>query len=236
MKAVFLHGFGADCLSWLGNQVALPEVEKIALDLRGHGKSLNDLQDGSIEDLALGVLDALGDGPPAMLVGHSLGGGVALWLAAHHPEKWTGLFLLAPLGLGKSIDMARLTRYPETENADEMMGFLEGLVADPSIMKPEFASYAISQLDEPGGRDALRKIVHNLPTSIETLVHLLPSVAETGLDVTVCWGAEDDVVRPDLARIEQIGTLIELPGVGHIVHVEAMKEINARLRKCFNLT
>jgi pyruvate dehydrogenase E2 component (dihydrolipoamide acetyltransferase) len=236
MRAVFLHGFGADCLSWLGNQAALPEVEKIALDLRGHGKSLGDLQDGSIEDLAHGVLDAVGDGPPAWLVGHSLGGGVALWLAAHYPERWKGLFLLAPLGLGKNVDMDRLKHYPEMENSDEMMRFLKGLVADPGIMKPEFAAYALSQLNEPGGRDALREIIEAMPASIETLLQLLPSVAETGLDVTVYWGTKDDVVRPDPARIEQVGALIELPEVGHVVHVEAMNEINAHLRQSFGLT
>ncbi len=212
MRAVFLHGFGADCLSWLGNQAALPEVEKVALDLRGHGKSLNDLHDGTIEDLARGVLDQLGDGPPAMLIGHSLGGGVALWLAAHHPEKWTELFLLAPLGLGKDVDMTRLERYPETENEAEMMRFLVGLVADPSIMKPEFAAYAMSQLAKTGGRDALRKIVKNLPASAETLVQLLPTVAATNLNATVFWGGEDTVVQPDPARVETIGTLVKLPG------------------------
>lgn len=236
MRAVFLHGFGADCLSWLGNQAALPEVDKLAPDLRGHGKSLAALQDGSIEDLARGVLDQIDDGPPAMLIGHSLGGGVALWLAAHCPERWAGLFLLAPLGLGKDVDMDRLKRYPETENDEEMMHFLEGLVADPSIMKPEFATYAMSQLEKPGGRDALRKIMDGLPASTETLGEVIPSIAETGLDVTVFWGDEDDVVRPEPAQVDKIGTLIELPKVGHVVHVEAMKEINTRLRQCFDLT
>lgn len=235
MKAVFLHGFGADCLSWLGNQTALPEVEKLVLDLRGHGRSLEDLRDGSIEDLARGVLDQLEDGPPAVLVGHSLGGGVALWLAAHYPEKWKSLFLLAPLGLGKDIDMARLAHYPETDNESDMLRFLESLVADPDIMKPEFATYAMSQLDRPGGREALRKIVRNLPKSAETLAQLLPSVADSGLDITVFWGDADNVVRPDQARIETIGTLVELSGVGHVIHVEAMKDINARLRENFDL-
>src|SRR5207245_376693 len=41
--------------------------------------------------------------PPALLLGHSLGGGVAMHLAMRHPELVRGLALIAPVGLGVSL-------------------------------------------------------------------------------------------------------------------------------------
>ena len=122
-RAVFLHGFGADRLSWLGSVSALTEVDCVTPDLPGHGTAVDALEDGTLEDLATGVLTRLPDGPPAWLVGHSLGGGVAMWLAANHPERWRGLVLFAPLGLGKDIDHARLQGYPDIADEDEMMAY-----------------------------------------------------------------------------------------------------------------
>ncbi len=51
---------------------------------------------------ALATLDAAGVGR-AVVVGHSFGGAVAAWLAAHHPERVTRLVLAAPAANGASL-------------------------------------------------------------------------------------------------------------------------------------
>ncbi|KAL3845701.1 hypothetical protein ACJIZ3_003104 [Penstemon smallii] len=84
-----LHGGGYSGLSFTLSASKIKEKARvIALDLRGHGKSStdNDL-DLSIETLCndvLAVLKAMfGDSPPAIvLVGHSMGGSVAIHVAA----------------------------------------------------------------------------------------------------------------------------------------------------------
>lgn len=225
-RAVFLHGFGADCLSWVGSVAALSGTQCITPDLPGHGTALGAISDGTMEDLATGVLDSLAPGPPAWLVGHSLGGGVALWLAAHHPERWQGLILLAPLGLGKSVAYDLLDAYPRIEDKPAMQDFLESLVYDKSLIKGEFADYALGQLNEKGGREALAKVAQALPDGAETVQSLLPRIKAAGLDTSVFWGMADKVVTADPGRIREVGRFFEMPKIGHIVHVEAMREIN----------
>ena len=229
-RAVFLHGFGADCLSWVGSVSALAGVTCITPDLPGHGTALDAINDGSMEDLATGVLSALPDSDPAWLVGHSLGGGVALWLAAHHPERWKGLILLAPLGLGKSVAFDLLDAYPRIEDKPAMQDFLESLVYDKSLIKGEFSRYALDQLNEDGGREALTKVATALRQGAETVQSLLPQIKATGLDISVFWGMADKVVTADPARIREVGRFFEMPKIGHIVHVEAMKEVNHFLK------
>ncbi len=72
----------------------------IALDRAGSGYSTRDpLQQGSLKEQAQGIadfIDALGLEKP-LLVGHSLGGAVALATALDHPGKVAGLALISPL-------------------------------------------------------------------------------------------------------------------------------------------
>jgi pimeloyl-ACP methyl ester carboxylesterase len=97
-SAVLVHGNGAHAHWWDPLVPALvPGWRLHAPDLRGHGESdwpeppayrLSDLG----EDLDA-VLDALGP-RPVVLVGHSMGGRIAVWVAARRPERVRALVLL----------------------------------------------------------------------------------------------------------------------------------------------
>jgi pimeloyl-ACP methyl ester carboxylesterase len=67
----------------------------ISYDARGYGQSAPPTGPFSQFDDAVAVLDRLGV-PSALLVGHSGGGGTAVSLALTHPERVTGLVLVAP--------------------------------------------------------------------------------------------------------------------------------------------
>jgi pimeloyl-ACP methyl ester carboxylesterase len=101
----FLHGLSSSSLSydWLP-----PEITEgrcvIKIDLRGHG--LSDRAPGTyvLERYGPDVAEILRTvaGRPAVLVGHSLGGCVAWWVAQNHPELVRAAFLEdPPLYLGE---------------------------------------------------------------------------------------------------------------------------------------
>eukprot|EP01037_Dinobryon_pediforme_P029371 gene29371-32981_t len=94
---LLLHGFGADRLSWTANVATLEgEGRVLALDLPGHGSSLAAVGGGTVDDLTTAVaaaLDGHGTGP-MHVVGHSLGGAVALMLAQARPDLVASLALL----------------------------------------------------------------------------------------------------------------------------------------------
>jgi pimeloyl-ACP methyl ester carboxylesterase len=126
----------------------------VAFDLRGHGRSARPSGGGaaSIETLAgdvAAVADACGLERFA-LVGHSLGGGVALAYAGAHPERVERLLLLDPIGDG--------TRMP----AEEVQAFLDRLDSDAYTSTIESYWEAIAGPD-PAVRERLLRDLRDTP-------------------------------------------------------------------------
>ncbi|HEX9083100.1 MAG TPA: alpha/beta hydrolase [Gemmatimonadaceae bacterium] len=94
---LLIHGAGMSARSWaLQIQGLSPSHQVLAMDLPGHGAS-DPIAEGSIEsytDAACSLLTMLGIGP-VFVAGHSLGGSVALALAARRPELVKGLVLIS---------------------------------------------------------------------------------------------------------------------------------------------
>ena len=104
---VFLHSLTGDAAHWQAQLEHLrPRHRAIAVELRGHGGSDappdGDYTIGSMADDVAAAVDALGLDRFA-LVGHSMGGGVALRYAGLHPERVGRLLLLDPIGDGSKL-------------------------------------------------------------------------------------------------------------------------------------
>ena len=103
---VLIHGMAASSATWSTVMPALAErFTVIAPDLLGHGDSEKPRGDYSLGAFASGVRDlllALGH-ERATVVGHSLGGGVAMQFAYQFPERCERLVLVSSGGLGDEV-------------------------------------------------------------------------------------------------------------------------------------
>jgi len=105
---VLIHGITSSSQTWRSVLPALAEhYTVIAPDLLGHGRSAKPRGDYSLGSYASGVRDlllALGH-PRATVVGHSLGGGIAMQLAYQFPERVERLALVSSGGLGREVNV-----------------------------------------------------------------------------------------------------------------------------------
>lgn len=108
---LLVHGITSNAATWRRAAAHLAEGHTvIAPDLPGHGESANPPGDYSLGAYAASLRDllALLDVPRVTLVGHSLGGGIALQSAYLFPELVERLVLVSSGGLG--IDVHLLLR------------------------------------------------------------------------------------------------------------------------------
>jgi pyruvate dehydrogenase E2 component (dihydrolipoamide acetyltransferase) len=234
----FLHGFGADRMSWAQQQVALAALAAtVAVDLPAHGESGNDVGEGtiaSLSEIVAGFLQAHSAGP-AHLVGHSLGGAIAIDLAHRYPGLVASLFLVAPAGLGRAIDPRFLADFMSMTTLDETEGVLERLVARPRLINRQMAARALDRLLRPGTRDGLQKIAAALATAAETLQPAIAAIGRSGLPRMVAWGEADRINPIDQPRVGDFGGDLSLmPGAGHLPQVENPSAVNAMLRRFYS--
>lgn len=100
---LLLHGAGGSRLDWPPNLRRLPNARVIAPDLTGHGRS-NPPVPESIEAFSQAIrhfMDELAL-PSAVLVGHSMGGAVAMQMALDAPQRVDGLVLI---GTGAKMEV-----------------------------------------------------------------------------------------------------------------------------------
>jgi pimeloyl-ACP methyl ester carboxylesterase len=104
-----LHGMAGTSETWEGViQRLQSRYTLIAPDLLGHGRSANTPGDYSLGSHATAIrdlLEALGV-KRATIVGHSLGGGVAMQFAYQFPERCERLVLVSSGGLGREVHVA----------------------------------------------------------------------------------------------------------------------------------
>jgi pimeloyl-ACP methyl ester carboxylesterase len=116
---LLVHGLAGTSATWDDLLVRLGDhLVVVAPDLPGHGLSAKPRQDYSLGAHANALRDLMvGLGiERATVVGHSLGGGVAMQFAYQHPERCERLVLVSSGGLGSDVSWAlRLLSLPGAE-------------------------------------------------------------------------------------------------------------------------
>ncbi|MDA8249035.1 MAG: acetoin dehydrogenase dihydrolipoyllysine-residue acetyltransferase subunit [Rhodospirillales bacterium] len=226
---VFIHGFGGDLSSWQMNQAALAAGRRaLALDLPGHGASAKSVPAGGIEGLAGVVavwLDAVGVAR-AHLVGHSLGGAVALALALRDPARVASLSLLAPAGFGPDINGGFIEAFRTANKRKSMRAAVELLFGDVRVITPELIEDLLRYKRLEGVQAALDKLAADcFPNGSQATV-LAGRVAELAMPWQVIWGAADRILPATQAEAAPAHQRHVLADAGHMVHMERANEVN----------
>jgi pimeloyl-ACP methyl ester carboxylesterase len=114
-RFVLVHGAFGRAACWdrvaPGLRAAGHDVE--AIDLPGHGDDPTPVAEVTLDRYAARVCEALADGPPAVLVGHSMGGMVITQAAARCPEQIVRLVYVAAFLPQDGQSLIDITQLPE---------------------------------------------------------------------------------------------------------------------------
>ena len=233
---LLIHGITSSSRTWRQVIPGLAEdFEVIAPDLLGHGRSGKPRGDYSLGAYASGLRDLLAvlDVEKVTVVGHSLGGGIAMQFAYQFPERLERLVLVDSGGLGEEVSM--VLRAATLPGAEVVLPLLFGPV-------PRTAGRTIGQvlgrlgvrasantrglvegLDSLGDAAARRAFVHTARSVIDPAGQRVDArdrlYLSRDVPTMLVWGEEDRIIP--LAHGRGAHELIPhsrlevFPGAGH---------------------
>ncbi|MFC1420332.1 alpha/beta fold hydrolase [Streptacidiphilus cavernicola] len=233
---LLIHGIGDSSATWAD---LIPGLARnftvIAPDLLGHGDSDKPRADYSVAAYANGMRDLLGvlGVERATLVGHSLGGGVAMQFAYQFPERTERLVLVSTGGVGREVNP--VLRAASLPGADLM---LSSLRLPTARLQSRLFVQLMRLFDTDLGRDApdLLNLVDALPdaTARSAFIRTLRAVVDwrgqvvtmldrcylvRGMPTMLLWGSRDSVLpvgHAHTAHLAMPGSRLEVfEGAGH---------------------
>lgn len=227
-----IHGFAADSTGWTPLERALPkDLPLLRLDLPSHGKSPR-RSIRNFAELARAVVvafDASG-ADQVHLVGHSLGGALALALADVRPRKVASLTLIAPSGLGAEIDAPTLNGIARASRVESLLPWLRRLTAQPDRLSDDYARAALRARTDPELRAAQLDLASALfPDDVQAF-DLTAALHRVTARTAVIWGRADRIIPWQHALAARGAMALHLlPDCGHIPHVDAPETVAAIL-------
>jgi pyruvate dehydrogenase E2 component (dihydrolipoamide acetyltransferase) len=226
---LFVHGFGADLNTWMFNQPALAESRRVvALDLPGHGGSTKTLDKAVHASSFAADLDrflvTLGV-ERVHLVGHSMGGAIALHFAGWQPDRVATLTLIASAELGSEINAAFIDGFVKAQRRREMQEVLALLVHNPALVSRQMVEDVLRYKRLDGVQAALEALAAEwFPGGVQRAgwADMLG-----GVPTQIIWGREDRIipVAHGEALIGKVPVHI-IEGAGHLPHMEKSGEVN----------
>jgi pimeloyl-ACP methyl ester carboxylesterase len=230
---VFLHYFGGSSRAWTEVVERLAkDFHCVAPDLRGFGSSNALPENCAVKDYADDVSDLISilTLENYVLIGHSMGGKIALAFAARKPKNLRSLILLAPSPPSPEP-------IKETEREKQLASHGNRCVATDTVCQA-----AGGRLP---GEIFARAIYDNLRTSESAWKWWLESgsredisseVKKINVPVLVAAGEQDEAMTPELLKTEIVrriknASLIVVPEVKHLLPLEAPEKIADLIRR-----
>lgn len=239
---LLIHGMASSSESW---RAVLPQLAKkyrvIAPDLLGHGQSdkprVGDYSLGAFAAWLRDLLDELGVGH-ATVVGHSLGGGVAMQFVYQHPDYVKRLVLISSGGLGSDVGLIlRLLSAPGAELVLPIIApkpvltvgnKLRSWLSSAGIQSPRGAEIwrSYSSLSDSATRQSFLRTLRSVVDYRGQAVSALSKLGlREHLPIMAIWGEQDDIIPVSHAyaahEARTDARLEILPDVGHFAQVEA---------------
>jgi pimeloyl-ACP methyl ester carboxylesterase len=233
---VLVHGITSSSRTWRSVMHGLAEEHTvIAPDLLGHGRSAKPRGDYSLGAYASGIRDLLAvlEVPRATVVGHSLGGGIAMQFAYQFPERLDRLVLVDSGGLGEEVSLAlRAATLPGAEvvlpllfgpvprTAGKAIGRVLGKVGLRASANTRGLLEGVESL---GGRDARRAFVHTARGVIDPRGQRVDArdrlYLSRDVPTMLIWGERDRIIPVHHGRgaheLMPHSRFEVLPGAGH---------------------
>ncbi|WP_394831598.1 alpha/beta hydrolase [Pendulispora rubella] len=209
---LFIHGIGDDSSTWLDVLASLAgDFTVIAPDLLGHGGSDKPRADYSVAAYASGMRDLLTilEIERVNIVGHSLGGGIAMQFAYQFPEMCERIVLVGTGGLGPAVHpLLRLAAAPGAGLMLPLIGsapvtaalrvFRDLLRSTGGIRFGSDMDYVATKyvrLVESSSRQAFLRTLRSVVDWRGQVVNMLDRCYLTdGIPIMIVWGRRDRVV------------------------------------------
>ncbi|HYI17534.1 MAG TPA: DHA2 family efflux MFS transporter permease subunit [Solirubrobacteraceae bacterium] len=239
---LLVHGLLDSSLTWrkLAPVLALGHTV-IAPDLLGHGESDGpeqvDYSLGGHAGMLRDLLDELGH-ERVTVVGHSLGGGIAMSFSYHYPERVERLALISSGGLGRDVNgVLRATTLPGAGAVMRTLGArlpvaagrgLAAILAALKLRRPSRAMLdvvrTLERLGDSGRRGAYLKTVRAVIDGRGQKVLALDRLDLLGrMPVLVVWGTADRVIPVShcdaLRAAVPEASIVLMDGIGHAPHL-----------------
>jgi len=235
---LLIHGIGDNSTTWDTVQSKLAQrFTVIAPDLLGHGKSDKPRADYSVAAYANGMRDLLSvlDIENVTVIGHSLGGGVAMQFAYQFPQLVERLILVGAGGVTKDVNIAlriasvpmgsealALLRLPMVLPALQVIGRVGGALFGSTGVGRDLPEVVriLADLPEPTASSAFARTLRAVVDWRGQVVTMLDRCYLTeSVPVQLIWGSRDSVIPVEHAKMAHSampGSQLEVfEGSGH---------------------
>jgi len=245
---ILIHGFGGSMWQWEYQQAALAgQFRVITPDLLGAGLSDKpeiEYRPDQLLEFLTGFMDALHI-PQAVMIGNSMGAGLAIGLALDYPTRVTALILIDGLParvmdhLGSpSLRRALTTPAPSwivsvgnwLFGGSLLESTLREFIHDPALLTQAVLDRSNRNRQRPGLFRALLTVGTNLPSWERDFAPRIGTIAHRTL---IIWGEEDRVfpikAGDELHQLIPHSQFIRVPNAGHIPQWEQPAVVNAKI-------